>query len=112
MGHPTFVPGLAQDLDSGTKGGIFPRLDEASRGSTATVTQTFWDHVDKFCDSGLSIATHLSHLNNFGVQATQFILQQVNIAVNRAASVEAMLLRVREVVFVIRLTNHACFETN
>jgi acetylxylan esterase len=77
MGDPTHVPGLPQDVGNSTKAGIFPRNDTAACSQYASITQSYCLANDTFCDSGSSIAVHLSYVQVYGTQAAKFIEEKV-----------------------------------
>lgn len=76
MGDPSHVPGLPQDVGNSTKAGVFPRNNTASCASTASITQSYCNANDTFCDSGSSIAVHISYVQVFGTQAAKFIVEK------------------------------------
>lgn len=78
MGDPTHVPGLSQDVGNSTKAGVFPRVNTAACDPSANITQSYCNAGDEFCDSGNSLATHLSYVNVFGGAAADFIVGRVN----------------------------------
>jgi acetylxylan esterase len=86
MGDPSHVPGLAQDVGNSTKAGVFPRNNTAACASTASITQSYCNANDTFCDSGSSLQVHLSYVQVFGTQAAQFITSKV-VASNSTATV-------------------------
>jgi acetylxylan esterase len=77
MGDPTHVPGLPQDVGNSTKAGIFLRNDTAACSQYASITQSYCLANDTFCDSGSSIAVHLSYVQVYGTQAANFIEEKV-----------------------------------
>lgn len=77
MGDPTHVPNLAVDVGNSTKAGLFPRQDTAACGSLAAVTQSYCNSDDKFCDSGNSVAVHISYVQVYGSTAAQYVVNQV-----------------------------------
>jgi hypothetical protein len=77
MGDPSHVPGLPQDVGNSTKAGIFPRNNTASCASIASITQSYCNANDTFCDSGSSIPVHLSYVKVYGTQAAKFIVDKV-----------------------------------
>ncbi len=77
MGDPSHVVGLPQDVGNSTKDGIFPRNNTASCASYASITQSYCNANDTFCDSGSSIPVHLSYVQVYGSQAAQFIEEKV-----------------------------------
>ncbi|KAE9379787.1 carbohydrate esterase family 5 protein [Stipitochalara longipes BDJ] len=77
MGDPSHVPGLPQDVGNSTKAGIFPRNNTAACASTASITQSYCNSNDTFCDSGSSIPVHLSYVQVYGAQAAKFIEEKV-----------------------------------
>jgi hypothetical protein len=77
MGDPTFGPGLVQDVGNATKTGIFPRLNTGACASYSNITKSFCNSDDRFCDSGNSIAVHLSYVKIFGKDAADFIVSRV-----------------------------------
>ncbi|KAH8647048.1 cutinase [Tricladium varicosporioides] len=78
MGDPTQVPGLTQNVGSSQNEGVFPRVNAAGCTTASAIAQSYCDNGDTFCDSGNSIATHLSYVNEFGTQAAQFVISKVN----------------------------------
>jgi acetylxylan esterase len=85
MGDPSHVSGLAQDVGNSTKAGVFPRNNTAACASTASITQSYCNANDTFCDSGSSLQVHLSYVQVFGTQAAQFVTLKV-IASNSTAT--------------------------
>ena len=77
MGDPSHVPGLPQDVGNSTKTGIFPRNNTAACASMASITQSYCNSNDTFCDSGSSIPVHLSYVQVYGSQAAKFIEEKV-----------------------------------
>jgi hypothetical protein len=77
MGNPAHVPGLVLDGGDSTNDGVFPRIDTAACGNATAITTSFCDTGDTFCDSGNSIAVHLSYVNNFAEQAAQFVVSSM-----------------------------------
>jgi len=77
MGDPSHVPGLPQDVGNSTKAGIFPRNNTAACASMASITQSYCNSNDTFCDSGSSIPVHLSYVQVYGSQAAKFIEEKV-----------------------------------
>jgi acetylxylan esterase len=100
MGDPSHVPGQTQgerapifpvmihsrahnfnffiDVGTSTNKGTFPRLDTAACGSNfASITQSYCDSGDEFCDSGLSLLVHLSYVTTYGAAAAKFIQSKV-----------------------------------
>jgi acetylxylan esterase len=77
MGDPSHVPGLPQDVGNSTKAGIFPRNNTTACSQYASITQSYCNANDTFCDSGSSIAVHISYVQVFGTQAAKFIEEKV-----------------------------------
>ena len=77
MGDPSHVPGLPQDVGKSTKAGVFPRNNTAACASAASITQSYCNANDEFCDSGNSLQVHLSYVQVFGTQAAQFVTSKV-----------------------------------
>ena len=77
MGDPSHVPGQSQDVGTSTKSGVFPRVNTAACAPSAPITQSFCNSEDEFCDSGDSLAVHLSYVQAFGTQAAQFVVGRV-----------------------------------
>jgi acetylxylan esterase len=85
MGDSSHVPGLPQDVGNSTKASIFPRNNTGACASYASITQSYCNANDTFCDSGSSIAVHLSYVHVFRAQAAKFIEGKVT-ASNRTAT--------------------------
>ena len=77
MGDPTHIPGLPQDVGNSTKAGYLPSQDTAGCSQYASITQSYCLANDTFCDSGSSIAVHLSYVQVYGMQAAKFIEEKV-----------------------------------
>jgi hypothetical protein len=79
MGDPSHVPGQSQDVGSSTKNGVFSRVNTAACSPSANITQSYCNSADEFCDSGDSLATHLSYVKCIlRDAAAQFIIGRVN----------------------------------
>ncbi|KAF8151721.1 cutinase [Crassisporium funariophilum] len=78
MGDPRHNPGKSYDEGTSRRSGLYPRL--ASQEYSATLQpriNSFCDNGDTFCDSGLSVAVHLSYLDRYQDDAVNFILAQI-----------------------------------
>ncbi|KAH6716378.1 cutinase [Leptodontidium sp. MPI-SDFR-AT-0119] len=78
MGDPSFTVGQPQNVGNATKGGIFKRQDLAACALSASITKSYCDATDKYCDSGNSSAVHAAYVKEYGTEAATFIESKVN----------------------------------
>jgi acetylxylan esterase len=76
FGDPRHVVGQAFDVGTSTRDGRFPRSAAQLRvlAGFADRIRSFCDSGDTFCDSGASTAVHLTYLNRYRTDATEFVL--------------------------------------
>ena len=77
MGDPTYAPCQSQDVGNSTNNDVFPCINTVACAPSANIKQSYCNSDDEFCDSGNSLATHLSYFNVFRNMAAQFIVRHV-----------------------------------
>ncbi|TVY84417.1 Acetylxylan esterase [Lachnellula suecica] len=82
MGDPSHVPGLSTDKGTSTKNGVFPRSNSANYASDGfgSLIQSYCDTGDEYCDSGNSLQVHLSYVQTYGTDATNFVVSKYKAA--------------------------------
>ncbi|KAK3937517.1 acetyl xylanesterase [Diplogelasinospora grovesii] len=88
MGDPSHVPGTAFDKGSSTNKGVFPRQNLTGCNAVASRMASFCNSGDAFCDSGLSIAVHLSYVQTDGANATAFVVAKAKSSLLQEATVQ------------------------
>jgi len=79
MGDPRNTPGLSYHVGTAVGGGVFPRASDQMLSATLSSRfKSYCDADDQYCDSGMSIAVHLSYIGTYGEQAVAFVLNQIN----------------------------------
>ncbi|QSZ33587.1 hypothetical protein DSL72_005155 [Monilinia vaccinii-corymbosi] len=76
MGDPTHVPGASFNTGTSTKSGMFPRKNVANCPAAKMIS--YCDTGDTFCDSGASVAVHMSYVTKYGTAAAKFITDKVS----------------------------------
>ncbi|KAJ7901414.1 cutinase [Mycena leptocephala] len=77
MGDPAHVAGESfQKGTANNRNGIFPRSDHGLEQFSAEIA-SFCDTGDEFCASGTSLAVHLGYVQEYGSQATAFVLGRI-----------------------------------
>jgi hypothetical protein len=79
FGDPRHVVGQPFDAGTATRDGRFPRSAAQLRvlAGFADRIQTFCDSGDTFCASGASTVVHLTYMNRYRDDATDFVLGKV-----------------------------------
>ncbi|KAJ7851458.1 cutinase [Mycena leptocephala] len=77
MGDPAHVAGESfQKGTANNRNGIFPRSNHGLEQFSAKIA-SFCDTGDEFCASGLSLPVHLGYVQEYGSQATAFVLGRI-----------------------------------
>ncbi|WP_166663898.1 cutinase family protein [Actinophytocola oryzae] len=79
FGDPRHVVDQAFDVGTSTKNGRFPRsaAQLQTLAGFADRVQAFCDARDTFCDSGVSTTVHLTYMNRYKDDATDFVLGKI-----------------------------------
>jgi acetylxylan esterase len=79
FGDPRHVVNQPFDVGTSTRNGLFPRSAAQLRvlAGLADRIQAFCDARDTFCDSGASTAVHLTYMNRYRDDATDFVLGKI-----------------------------------
>ncbi|KAJ7901444.1 cutinase [Mycena leptocephala] len=77
IGDPAHVAGESfQKGTANNRNGIFPRSNHGLEQFSAKIA-SFCDTGDEFCASGLSLPVHLGYVQEYGSQATAFVLGRI-----------------------------------
>lgn len=79
FGDPRHVVDQPFDLGTSNRDGLFPRSAAQLRvlAGFADRIQAYCDSRDTFCDSGASTTVHLTYLNRYRDDATEFVLDKI-----------------------------------
>jgi acetylxylan esterase len=80
MGDPRFVPGLAWDAGSAVTGGLYARDPSTQKCDKYVGRMISWcDASDARCDSGNSLAVHMTYLKRYKQKAVDFVLARLKV---------------------------------
>lgn len=79
FGDPRHVVGQPFNLGTSNRNGLFPRSAAQLRtlAGFADRIQTYCDSGDTFCDRGANTVVHLTYMNRYRDDATEFVLDKV-----------------------------------
>ncbi|MCJ1447755.1 MAG: hypothetical protein MMC23_008266 [Stictis urceolatum] len=88
MGDPVNIAGEKFLVGNSTHNGTFPRDNAADWVKTGLAgrLRSYCDANDTYCDSGKSLAVHLSYVQVYGKEAVKFVVEKFNAAGGNGSS--------------------------